>query len=129
MLIKSFQEIQNSEAAVKAKTWTSFRFLTQKDNMGFSFHETWIHPNTETHIHYKHHLEAVYCIEGEGEVELIEDRRKITIKPGILYALDQHDEHILRAFNHALRLLCVFNPPLQGNETHGPDGAYAPSTP
>lgn len=129
MIIRHFNEIRMSPRAVHADTWTSFRLLTRDDGMGFSLHETWIHPGSETHIWYKHHLEAVYCIEGEGEIEAIGEDGKGNgkpepIRPGMMYALDNHDRHFLRAHSQ-LRLICVFNPPLRGDEVHGPDGAYA----
>lgn len=129
MIVRRFEDILPSPRAVHADTWSSFRLLTRDDGMGFSLHETWIHPGTQTHIWYKHHLEAVYCIEGEGEIEPVgADGRgtgePITIKPGVMYALDAHDRHFLRARTR-LRLICVFNPPLRGDEKHGPDGAYA----
>jgi L-ectoine synthase len=126
MIVKTFDQIAHSPAAVKANNWTSFRFLTRQDNMGFSLHETWIHGDTETEICYKHHLEAVYCIEGEGQIELKATGEKIVVRAGVMYALDQHDAHILRAFT-TLRMICVFNPPLQGDEVHDAEGAYRAS--
>jgi L-ectoine synthase len=33
----------------------------------------------------------------------------------------------VRAVKGDLRLVCVFNPPLVGDETHRDDGSYAPS--
>lgn len=108
---------------VAAETWTSRRLLLAADGMGFSLHDTLIHAGTETRIHYKHHLEAVYCIAGEGEIEELETGRIHRISPGMVYALDNHDPHLLRA-TAELRLICVFNPPLRGDEVHGPDGAY-----
>jgi L-ectoine synthase len=112
---------------VSAATWTSRRLLLAADGMGFSLHDTLIHAGTETRIHYKHHLEAVYCISGEGEIEeLAGERRVHRISPGMVYALDRHDPHLLRAASE-LRLVCVFNPPLRGDEVHGPDGAYPPA--
>ncbi len=115
-------------AAVRTVTggvnWTSRRLLMAADGMGFSLHDTLIHAGTETRIHYKHHLEAVYCISGEGEIEELEgERRTHRIHPGMMYALNQHDLHLLRATSE-LRLVCVFTPPLRGDEVHGPDGAY-----
>jgi L-ectoine synthase len=125
MLIKKLDEIKGTDREVFAENgnWASARFLVRADNMGFSFHETTIFAGTETLIWYKNHLEAVYCIEGEGEVETIDDGKIYPIKPGIMYALDNHDKHYLRAFSQ-LRLMCVFNPALAGNETHLPDGSY-----
>jgi L-ectoine synthase len=129
MIVRHFEEILPSSRAVHADNWSSFRLLTRDDGMGFSLHETWIHPGTETPIWYKHHFEAVYCIEGEGEIEPVDvDGRRsgapIPIKPGMMYALNAHDRHLLRARTR-LRLICVFNPPLRGDETHDADGAYA----
>lgn len=129
MIVRHFEEIRMSPRAVHAENWTSFRLLTRDDGVGFSLHETWIHPGTETHIWYKHHIEAVYCIEGEGEIEPVDadgrgNGRPIPIRPGMMYVLNEHDRHFLRARSR-LRLICVFNPPLRGDEVHGPDGAYA----
>ncbi|PTQ56803.1 MAG: L-ectoine synthase [Candidatus Carbobacillus altaicus] len=72
---------------------------------------------------YKHHYEAVYCIEGEGEIEDLKTGEVHAIQPGTLYVLDQHDPHVLRAKND-MRLVCVFNPPLTGQEIHDAEGAY-----
>ena len=91
--------------------------------MGFSLHDTIIRAGTETRIWYKNHLEAVYCIEGEGEIELIDNGDIYPIKPGTVYALDGHENHYLRA-KKDMRLICVFNPPCTGRETHDEDGAY-----
>jgi L-ectoine synthase len=129
MILRRFSDILPTERAVHTDNWSSFRLLTRADGMGFSLHETWIQPGTETYIHYKHHLEAVYCLEGEGEIELADAERRHTgtIHPlcaGVMYALDRHDRHFLRA-HRRLRLICVFNPPLRGDETHDADGAYA----
>jgi L-ectoine synthase len=103
--------------------------VVAKDGMGFSLHDTIIHAGTETTMWYRHHLEAVYCIEGEGEVEVLPDGDVHPIRPGTLYALDGHERHVLRAHSR-LRMVCVFNPPCTGREVHGPDGAYPllPST-
>lgn len=108
--------------------WVSRRFLLADDNMGFSFHETTIFAGTETYIHYKHHLEAVYCVGGEGELEDLDNGVTHPISDGTMYALNGHERHLLRATTD-LRMICVFTPALTGHEDHGPDGAYpAPET-
>ncbi len=114
--------MRGTDREVKAKNWTSTRLLLADDNMGFSFHETILYPNTETKIWYKNHLESVYCIEGEGEIEE-EDGTVHKITPGTIYILDKHDKHKLRAKTQ-LRMMCVFNPPLVGKETHDENGVY-----
>lgn len=122
MIVRKLTEIAGSSREVSAETWTSRRLLLKADGMGFSMHDTLIRANTRTSMWYRHHLESVYCISGTGRISC-EDGRTFEIEPGTLYALDQHDKHVLEATTE-LRLICVFNPPLVGSETHGPDGAY-----
>ena len=123
MIVRNIRDIEGTENDVKAQNWASRRMLLKKDGMGFSFHETIIFPGTETYIWYKNHLEAVYCVEGEGEIETIADGRKYKIAPGVMYALNEHDKHYLRARTQ-LRMICVFNPPLTGKEVHDAEGVY-----
>jgi len=73
---------------------------------------------------YKNHLEAVYCLEGEGILEDLSNGRLYTIKPGTLYALNQHDRHRLKVKTR-MRVVCTFVPPLVGGEIHDQDGSYA----
>lgn len=122
MIIRNIESLRNTERDVFADNWTSTRLLLADDKMGFSFHETIVHPNTETKIWYKNHLEAVYCVEGLGQIEE-ENKTKHNLNPGTIYALDRHDKHILRAFTK-MRMICVFTPPLVGKETHDQEGVY-----
>ncbi len=126
MIVRRIEDIKGTEQEVFAPNgnWVSRRILLKDDNMGFSFHETVIFKGTQTKIWYKNHLEAVYCVEGEGEVETTRDGKVYPLQPGTLYALDKHDQHYLRALGSDLRLLCVFNPPLSGGEVHDRDGSY-----
>jgi len=128
MIVRALSEIIGSARDVRAENgnWVSRRLLLKDDGMGFSFHETTIFAGTETPIWYKHHLEAVYCVGGEGEIEDLATGIIHPIRDGTLYALNQHDRHKLRAFSD-LRLVCVFNPPLSGREVHDQDGAYPPA--
>ena len=128
MIVRTLDEIINTPRHVSGETWQSRRILLKSDGMGFSLHDTLIREGTEQRLHYKHHLEANYCISGRGEVVDVKTGKTFPILPGTLYALDQHDEHILRATNGDLRLICVFNPPLTGQEKHQADGSYAAST-
>ncbi len=125
MLITSLDSIKGTEAEVKPEegTWVSHRLLLKKDGMGFSFHDTTVFAGASLEVWFKNHLEAVYCISGEGEVQTTADGKVYPIKPGTLYALDKHDKHTLRA-NTDLRLICVFTPALTGREVHDKDGSY-----
>lgn len=103
--------------------WDSTRLLLKDDNMGFSFHVTTIYKGADFRMHYQNHLESVYCMSGRGEIENLEDGKVHPIEAGTVYILDQHDKHILRAFEE-MKMACVFNPPLNGKEVHNKDGAY-----
>ncbi|PKM45635.1 MAG: L-ectoine synthase [Gammaproteobacteria bacterium HGW-Gammaproteobacteria-1] len=125
MIVRTLDEIIGGERDVRAENgnWVSRRFLLKDDGLGFSFHETIIFAGTETPIWYKHHLEAVYCVGGEGEIEDLETGITHPIRDGTLYALNGHERHKLRAFKD-MRLVCAFNPPVTGREVHDADGAY-----
>lgn len=123
MIVRTLQAAQKTGRRVVSKTWESTRLLLKNDNMGFSFHITTIYAGTETHIWYQNHLESVYCIAGEGEVETCEDGKVHSISAGTIYILDKHDKHILRAKTE-MQMACVFNPALIGNEVHDENGVY-----
>ena len=125
MIVRTLDEIIGGSRHVSGEGWESRRILLKADKMGFSLHDTIVKEGTEQQLHYKHHLEANYCIAGGGEVVDVKTGETFPIRPGTLYALDQNDEHILRAISGDLRLVCVFNPALTGQEKHQADGSYA----
>jgi len=125
MIVRTLDEAEKTNRRIVSPdgNWESTRLMLKDDNMGFSFHITTIYKDADFKMHYQNHLESVYCISGEGEVETIADGKKYAIKPGTLYNLDKHDKHILRAFQE-MKMACVFNPPLNGKEVHNAEGAY-----
>lgn len=128
MIVRTLEEITGTAREVHAENgnWVSRRFVLDDDKAGFSFHETIIKAGSETHIWYKNHIEAVYCVGGNGEIEDLKTGEIHPIKDGTLYLLNEHDEHLLRGGSEDMRLICAFNPPVTGREHHGADGAYAP---
>ena len=125
MIVRNLSEAEQSERRVISPdgNWESTRLLLKTDNMGFSFHITTIYEGANFQMHYKNHLESVYCISGKGEVETVADGKKYPISPGTIYILNNNDKHILRAFSE-MKMACVFNPPLTGKEVHNNEGAY-----
>lgn len=123
MILLRLQDIAGTAQDVVTQNWASRRLLLARDGMGFSLHETTVFAGTETFIWYKNHLEAVYCVAGEGEIEDLATGEVHAIAPGVMYALDRHDRHKLRAKSE-MRLVCVFNPALTGREVHDADGVY-----
>jgi L-ectoine synthase len=125
MIIRRLDEVIGTDRDVEAENgnWVSRRLLLAGDGMGFSMHDTTIRAGTETYIHYANHLEAVYCVEGEGEIEDLDAGVTTQIADGTLYALNGHERHYLRA-RKDMRMICVFNPPVVGPETHDENGVY-----
>ena len=126
MIVKSLEEIIDTPREVRGPVWVSRRFLLAEDGVGFTLNETTTEAGSEQVLWYKHHVEANYVIEGEGEVENLATGEVFPLGPGSLYVLDAHERHRLKSFSR-MRLVCVFTPPLTGRETHDEDGAYAPS--
>lgn len=124
MIVRDFDDVVKDGKAVSDAQWTSVRMLLADDGMGFSFHITFLEAGSEHTFEYKNHFECVYCMKGKGSITDIKTGQTHDIRPGTMYALNEHDRHILRA-EEELVLACVFNPPVTGREVHGADGSYA----
>lgn len=123
MIVRTLKGAEQGNRRIVSVGWESTRLLLKDDGMGFSFHITTIYAGAKLEMHYQNHLESVYCISGEGEIEDLASGKIYQITSGTMYALDKHDKHILRA-NKEMKMACVFNPPLHGREVHNAQGAY-----
>ena len=126
MIVRTLDDILGTDRDVRGQGWQSRRLILRGDAMGCSLSDTLIAAGSEQRMQYKHHLETNYCISGEGEVEDLATGTVFPIRPGMVYALDKHDAHVVRAKTE-LRFVCVFTPPLTGTERHQADGSYAPA--
>ena len=118
MIIRKLDEINNSERNVSWGNGLSRRFLIEADGMGYSLTDTIIDPGTVSELEYRNHLEACYCIEGDGKVVDLETGDEHAIHVGTMYALDRHDRHHLVGGENGMRLVCMFTPALRGDESH-----------
>lgn len=108
--------------------WSSLRLLVKSDSMGFSMTETKVLPGATLDLQYYHHIEACYCIGGHGTVTEKTSGKEHQIMPGVLYAPNAHDAHLVVVQGEdPLHLICVFSPALRGDEVHGADGGYESS--
>ncbi|QIK39906.1 ectoine synthase [Pontivivens nitratireducens] len=124
MIVRDIKDLKNTDKDVHDAQWSSVRMLLASDGMGFSFHITTLEAGSEHTFHYKNHFESVYCMSGSGSITELATGKTHAIRPGVMYALDQHDKHILRA-EEELVMACCFNPPVTGSEVHQADGSYA----
>lgn len=126
MIVRTTAEITGTDREVTPENgnWISKRIVLGGDRVGFSFHETTIKAGTDNEFHYANHVEAVWLVEGEGElVDLSEGGKTYPLAPGTMYLLNGHERHRVIARTQ-LRMLCVFNPPVVGTEVHDANGVY-----
>ena len=117
MIVRTLNDLIGTERDIDWGNGNSRRFLIEKDNMNFSLTDTICQAGSRSLLEYKNHMEACYCIAGEGEIQDTETGSVYPISPGSMYALDKHDQHYLVAKGE-LRLVCVFQPALRGDESH-----------
>ena len=122
MLIRTLDDVLGTAHDVDWTNGTSRRLLVRDDERGYTVTDTYVRPGTSTLLRYDSHLEACYCIEGDGRIETSEAAVDIVV--GTLYAPGRGEEHRLSS-THGMRLICVFNPALNGDENH----RHAPGEP
>ena len=123
MIVRTLDEITDTEADIKQPNWRSKRIVLAKDKVGFSVHETTLYAGTVNDFWYANHIEAVFIVEGEGEILDKATGEVHQLKPGSLYLLNNHDKHQVRPKTD-IRTVCVFNPPVTGREVHDENGVY-----
>ncbi|MGH3451369.1 MAG: ectoine synthase [Haloechinothrix sp.] len=123
MIVRTLDEITDSEADIKTPNWRSKRIVLAREKVGFSVHETMLYAGTVNDFWYAHHVEAVFVVEGEGEITNTDTGETFPLRPGTLYLLNEHDKHQVRPKTD-IRTLCVFNPPVTGKEVHDENGVY-----
>lgn len=123
MIVRTLAEVTDTDRDVKTPTWRSRRLVLASENPGFSLHETVLYAGTETRMWYANHVEAVYVIEGRGELVNEDTGETHVLAPGTMYLLDGHEHHAVRAETD-IRTVCAFNPPVTGREVHDETGAY-----
>jgi quercetin dioxygenase-like cupin family protein len=123
MKIVRISDLQESRK-VKFNAGLSNRILVESDGMGFSMTKTIISPDAgKSFWHYRHHLEACYCVSGKGVLTNAETGEEFIIEPDVTYVLDKNDPHYFQA-EEEIVLICTFNPPLVGDEVHNSEGSY-----
>ncbi|MBM0206047.1 ectoine synthase [Micromonospora sp. STR1s_5] len=119
MLYTTYDWVDGTPYAVDWGNGTSVRLVIAADGRGYTVTDTYVRPGTSTPLRFDRHFESCYCVEGGGRVETTD--ATYDIAPGVLYAPNLGEEHRLVAGPDGMRLICVFNPPLTGTETHTSD--------
>ncbi|MGE3285498.1 MAG: ectoine synthase [Pseudonocardia sp.] len=123
MIVRTLDRISGTERDVHGDGWRSRRLVLAGDGAGFSLHETVLDAGTDHRFWYAHHVEAVFVVEGGGELADLDTGTTHALGPGSMCLLDGHEQHRLRPLTR-MRTVCVFNPPVTGREVHDENGVY-----
>lgn len=123
MLVRSLDDVTDTDDDIKTENWRSKRIILAREGVGFSVHETTLYAGTVNDFWYANHIEAVFIVEGEGEVVNKATGERHELRPGSIYLLNDHDKHQVLPRTE-MRTVCVFNPPVTGREVHDENGVY-----
>lgn len=130
MFIRTMEEVEAAGRviAISHGKSSAVRLLLKADGLGFSVSEARGGPGNSSVLWYKNHWEANYVRSGRGTLEDMTDGRRWDLEPGMLYGVGPRDRHrITNTDGQGFRIVSVFNPPIEGPETHDADGAYPPT--
>ncbi len=122
MIVKTRADIIGTKGDAHGDKWRSLRLLHKEDGMGVTLTDTILEEGFEMVLWQKNHLEAIYCLEGEGTVEELDSGTIHEIGPGTFFAMNEHDRHRIRSKTR-MRVVATFTPPLTGDEVHDADGS------
>jgi hypothetical protein len=103
--------------------FVSNRILLESDGMGYGLNKTVIPANGKQFWSYKNHTESCYCVSGKARLINAITLEEFDIGPDCTYVLNRGEPHFFEAFEETV-LICVFDPPLAGQEVHDESGAY-----
>jgi L-ectoine synthase len=122
MIVRSLESLLGTKAEKHGAKWHSIRLMHAEDGMGVTLADGILEAGFDMVLWQKNHLETCYCIEGEGTIEELANGTLHPIKPGTVYAMNDHDRHRIRITKRT-RVICTFVPALTGEETHDADGS------
>ncbi|MBO6854720.1 MAG: ectoine synthase [Marivivens sp.] len=122
MIVRSLESLLGTKAEKHGVKWHSIRLLHAEDGIGVTLADGILEAGFDMVLWQKNHLETCYCIEGEGTIEELANGTRHPIKPGTVYAMNDHDRHRIRITKRT-RVICTFVPALTGEETHDADSS------
>lgn len=121
MIVRTLEDVVGGKGDRHGNKCHSLRLLHEEDGLAVTLSDSILEAGFEMTVRQKHHLQACYCLEGEGSVEELANGRVHEIRAGTLYAMNDHDRHRLRAKTR-MRVICTFFPALTGDEALVADG-------
>ena len=121
MIVRTLDEVTGTKGEAHGPKWHSMRLLQAEDGMGLALTDSILEEGFEMTIGRNNRLEACYCLEGGATIKELETGRVHMIRPGTLYAMNNHDRHRIR-ITERTRLVCTFVPALTGLDQPDADG-------
>lgn len=110
------EALAGSSRDVTHVNYRTFRLLIAADGAPVSLTDIVLNPGIEDVYGYPDRTEVAYCIEGHATVHDLQNGRLEEIRPGKLWVAPPGSRFRFVA-HEATRLICVFDPPLTGNES------------
>ena len=90
VIVRTAEDVAGTKGVASGNKWHSMRFLHEEDGMGATLVDGVLEPGFDMVLWQRNHLEACYCIEGEGTVEELDSGRVHEIGAGTLYAMGSY---------------------------------------
>lgn len=116
MIFRNRADLAGTPRDVINENYHSTRILLSEDNIGVGLHDVVINPGVKDTYGYPDRTEISYCISGTATVVDLDSGEEQAIGPGVLWVAPPGSRFTLTA-DEPLRLVCVFDPPLEGTET------------
>src|SRR5262245_63866630 len=82
MIVKRLEDVVGTKGDAHGDKWHSLRLLLKEDAMGVTLTDSILEEGFEMVLWQRNHLEACYCLEGEGTVEELDSGGIHEIRPG-----------------------------------------------
>lgn len=89
MIVRRKEDVIGTKGDINGERWHSLRLLHEEDGMHVTLTDTILEAGFKMDLWQKNHLEACYCIEGEGTVEEVDSGTIHEVRPGTLYSNEQ----------------------------------------
>ncbi len=116
MLFRDRADLAGTDRDVSHRNYRTVRLLLAGDPSPVSLTDITLEPGVEDVYGYPDRTEIAYCISGAAVVVDLETGTRAEIRPGVLWVAPPGSRFSFLA-SEATRLVCVFDPPLQGDET------------
>ncbi|MFI0421893.1 ectoine synthase [Spongiactinospora sp. 9N601] len=116
MIFRNIADIQHTERDVHHEYYRSTRLLLAGDGAGVGLTDTTLHPGVKGTYGYPDRTEIAYCVSGAATAVDLETGQEHAIAPGVLWVAPPGSRFTLTV-TEPTRLICVFDPPIEGTET------------